>query len=208
MKYVYEFIGTFFLVFTIGMMVLNIGNIGVFAPIAIGAVLASFVYAGGHISGGHYNPAISLAVFARGNLSLQNLILYWVAQIIAGLVAAYLTLFFKGELSVNQIALDPVKAFIAEFLFTFALCYVVLNTATAIATKGNSFFGLAIGFIVLAGAYSVGTISGAAFNPAVALAITVWKITNWENFWIFLAANFAGGIVAALVFKLAHPHES
>jgi len=207
MKYVYEFIGTFFLVFTVGMTVINTGNVAMLAPLAIGAVLAALVYSGGHVSGAHYNPAVSLSAFIRGSLSFLDMSIYWVAQLIAGALAAYLTIYFKGDLPQNPLQLDPAKALIAEFLFTFALCYVVLNTATAIATKGNSYYGLAIGFVVLAGAYAVGTISGAAFNPAVALGISILNLSTWENFWIFLSANLVGGAVAALIFKLAHPHE-
>ena len=92
----------------------------------------------------------------------------------------------------------------AEFLFTFALVWVVLNSATAHGTSGNSFYGLAIGFTVLAGAFAVGGISGGAFNPAVAVGITMMKLTAVSNFWIYLVANFGGAAVAALVFKFAN----
>lgn len=93
------------------------------------------------------------------------------------------------------------------FLFTFALCYVVLNVATAKATEGNSYFGLAIGFTVLIGAFSVGGISGGAFNPAVAIGITMMGLSTLANLWIFLVANFAGGAVAALVFRIANSDD-
>jgi len=202
MKYLYEFIGTFFLVFTVGMTVLEPKSAGIMAPIAIGSVLAVMVYAGGHVSGGHYNPAVSLAVFLRRKLSLNNLWKYWVVQLVAGVIAGFLTIYYKGGYPVQApLTLDVMKALIAEFLFTFALCYVVLNVALAKATKGNSFYGWAIGFTVLIGAYAVGTVSGAAFNPAVALGITVMKLSIWSNLWIFFVANFLGGACAAYVFK-------
>ena len=140
MKYIYEFIGTFFLVFTVGMTVLGPNAVGLMAPLAIGSVLAVMVFAGGHISGGLYNPAISLSVYLRGKLSLKDLGLYWVAQFVAGLVAAYLTLYLKGFPEQPPMALDTMRALLAEFLFTFALCYVVLNVATAKETKGNLLF--------------------------------------------------------------------
>ena len=203
MKYVYEFIGTFFLVFTVGMTVLEPNTSGLLAPLAIGSALAVMVYAGGHVSGGHYNPAVSLAVYLRGKLSEKDLGLYWLAQLGAAIIAAYLTLYYKNPLA-QSASLDVSKALIAEFLFTFALCYVVLNVATSKETQGNSYFGLAIGFTVLVGAYAVGSISGGAFNPAVALGITIMKITAWSNIWIFIVANLLGGAAAAWVFKAAH----
>lgn len=209
MKYLYEFIGAFFLVFTIGMTVLTPNNVaGGMAPLAIGSALAVMVFAGGHISGGHYNPAVSLAVFMRGKLSTRDLGLYWVAQLAAAIVAAYLTLYFKDFSTQEMMHLHPLKAFLAEFLFTFALCYVVLNVATAKATAGNSYFGLAIGFTVLVGAYAVGGVSGGAFNPAVALGITIMNLIHWSNLWIFILANLFGGACAALIFNAAHPEES
>lgn len=205
MKYLYEFIGTFFLVLTVGMTVLNPNSAGLWAPLAIGSVLAVMVYAGGHISGGHYNPAVSLAVFMRNKLSINDLWLYWIAQFLAGAIAAFITLYFKTERSSVPLELNYLKAFLAEFLFTFALCYVVLNVATTKATAGNSYFGWAIGFTVLVGAYAVGAISSAAFNPAVALGITILNLSHWSNFWIYLVANLFGGVVAALVVNAAHP---
>lgn len=207
MKAVYEFIGTFFLVLTIGMTVLGPNGAGLLAPLAIGSVLASMIYAGGHFSGAHYNPAVSLAMFLRGKLSLGNLGLYWIVQLAAGIAAAYLALYFKGASAEKALELHPIKGLLAEFLFTFALCYVALNTTTAKGTKDNSFYGFAIGFIVLAGAYAVGTISGGAFNPAVALGLSVMNLSLWSNLWVFVVGNFLGAIVAALVFKAALPQE-
>lgn len=207
MKYIYEFIGTFFLVFTVGMTVLEPHGAGIMAPLAIGTVLAVMVYAGGHVSGGHYNPAVSFSVFLRGKLTGKDLGLYWLAQLAASVLAACLTIYYKGYPSGATLHLDAAKALIVEFLFTFALCYVVLNVATAKETKGNSYFGLAIGFTVLVGAYAGGAISGAAFNPAVALGITVMHISFWSNLWIFILANLLGGLCAALVFKAAHGKE-
>ncbi len=207
MKYLYEFIGTFFLVFTVGMSVLNPGSIGPFAPLAIGTILAVMVYAGGHISGGHYNPAVSLAVFIRGKLNGQDLGLYWVAQLLAGLLGAFLAIYFKGSPAPESLDLDTFRTLLAEFLFAFALCYVVLNVATSKETAGNSYYGWAIGFTVLAGAYAVGTISGGAFNPAVALGLSVMKIADWSSLWIYIVANLLGAVVAAFIFKAAHPDE-
>lgn len=206
-KYIYEFIGTFFLVLTVGMAVLNPALPNFWAPLAIGSILAVMVYAGGHISGGHYNPAVSFAVFLRGKLNRNDLFYYWAAQLVGAIIASLLVIYFKDGVSNTTIDMDYIKAFFAEFLFTFALCFVVLNVATARVTYGNSFFGFAIGFTVLAGAYAVGEISGAAFNPAVALGLSIMNLTTWASLIVFFIANLLGGAAAAYLFKEAHPAE-
>jgi aquaporin Z len=130
-----------------------------------------------------------------------------IAQVAAAAIAGGIVLFLKGNPSAAPGNPDVVKALIAEFLFTFALCYVVLNVATSKNTAGNSNYGLAIGFTVLSGAFAVGPISGGAFNPAVAVGITVMGLSAPANIWIFLVANFAAGAVAATVFKLINPDD-
>jgi aquaporin Z len=207
MKLMYEFIGTFFLVLTVGMTVIDPTGVGVMAPLAIGAILAVMVFAGGHISGAHYNPAVSLAVYLRGKLKAKDLFSYWIVQLIAGVAAAWMTIYLNGSAYPAAAKVEVMRALVSEFLFTFALCYVVLNVATASATQNNSYFGWAIGFTVLAGAYAVGAVSGGAFNPAVALGITIMNLTSWANLWIFVVGNLAGGAASALVFKIAHPSK-
>src|SRR3982751_3210820 len=200
-----EFIGTFFLVLTIGCTVIGAGS-GVIAPLAIGAALMVMVYAGGHISGGHYNPAVTLGVLIRGKVQAADVVPYWVAQFAGGAVAALIvSKFLRAGVAVTPIAPHVGPALLAEFLFTFALVYVVLNAATAEGTSGNSFYGLAIGMTVMTGAFAVGDISGGAFNPAVAVGISVLGISSWSNIWIYLLADFAGGILAALVFNAINP---
>ncbi len=205
-KYIVEFIGAFFLVLTIGFTVIEPGA-GAMAPLAIGSALMVMVYAGGHISGGHYNPAVTLAVWMRGRCATKDVIPYMIAQVIGGVIAALIVLFLKGHPAVEPAQPNAVYALIAEFLFTFALCYVVLNSATSKNTAGNSFYGLAIGFTVLIGAYSVGAISGAAFNPAVAIGVTVMGLSSIGNIWIFIVGNFLGGALAAVTFKLLNPED-
>ncbi len=131
------------------------------APIAIGSILMVMIFAGGHVSGGHFNPAVTLAAFLRGRCERRDLLPYWIAQFVAGAVAAVLVNFLlTGRANPAVVAVHPtVESFIVEFLFTFALCWVVLNVATSKATMGNSFYGLAIGFTVLVGAITVGGIS-------------------------------------------------
>ena len=205
-KYITEFIGTFFLVLTVGCSVV-IGGAGVIAPLAIGSVLMVMIYAGGHISGGHYNPAVTLGVFIRGKCPAKDVVPYWVSQIVGGVLAALVVGYLKGDIQVKPIVLRTGPALLAEFLFTFALVYVVLNSATSKDNSGNSFYGLAIGFTVLSGAFAVGGISGAAFNPAVAVGISVMGLSVWSNVWIYVVATLLGGLVAGLSFKLLNPHD-
>jgi aquaporin Z len=206
-KYLTEFIGTFFLVATIGLTVIQPGGAGDLAPLAIGSVLMVMIFAGGHVSGAHYNPAVTLAVFMRGKCPASDVVPYMLAQVIGASAAAAIVLFLKGNPVVEAMHPDVTRALIAEFLYTFALCYVILNVATAKGTSGNSFYGLAIGFTVLAGAYSVGSISGAAFNPAVVVGATIMGLSTLANIWIYLVANFAGGAAAAMAFRFINPKD-
>lgn len=206
-KYIAEFIGTFFLVLTVGCTVIP-GAAGVIAPLAIGSALMVMVYAGGHISGGHFNPAVTLAVFVRGRCDAKDVIPYWVAQLAAGVAAAFVAVFLVGKSGTPMEIKSIPVAFVAEFLFTFALAYVVLNSATSKDTANNSFYGLAIGFTVMVGAFSVGAISGGAFNPAVALGVAMMKVVNLSDIWIHVVADLAGGLVAGLMFKFLNAEDT
>lgn len=206
-KYLTEFIGTFFLVLTIGCTVIGGGG-GVIPPLAIGSALAVMIFAGGHVSGAHYNPAVTLAVWIRGRCETKDVVPYIVSQVAGAAAAAVLVtgcLRAGAKVTVMAPAIGP--ALLAEFLFTFALAYVVLNCATARAAAGNSYFGLAIGFTVMTGAFAVGNISGGAFNPAVAVGISVMGLSAWPNLWIFLLANFAGGAAAGWTFRCLNPTD-
>ena len=205
-KYIAEFIGTFFLVLTIGCTVIP-GTPGVIPPLAIGAVLMVMVYAAGHVSGGHLNPAVTLAVWIRGRCDTKDVLPYWGAQVLAALVAALVAIFLAGKSGTPMEIKSLPPVFVAEFLFTFALAYVVLNTATSKGTAGNSFYGLAIGMTVMAGAFAVGSIGGGAFNPAVAVGAAVMKLVNFSQIWVHLVAELAGGLVAGLVFKFLNPDD-
>jgi len=205
-KMITEFIGTFFLVMTIGMCVIEPGA-GSLAPLAIGSALMIMVYAGGHVSGGHYNPAVTLGVWLRGKCSSGDVPGYLVAQVGGALAASALTLFLKGNPTVTPAEIKIVPALLAELVGTFALVYVVLNVATAKATAGNSNYGLAIGFTVATMAFALGGISGGAFNPAVAVGITAMHLEKGANFWIYLVGNFGGGALAAATFRLVNPDD-
>lgn len=199
-KYLVEVIGTFFLVLTIGTSV--IGGVSV-APLAIGAILMVMIYAGGHISGGHYNPGVTLGVFLRGKLPSRDVVPYWGAQIIGAVLAALVAQYIAGRPETPALTPAIGAALVAELLFSFALVWVVLNVATSKQTSGNSFYGLAIGFTVAAGAFAVGNISGGVFNSAVAVGVSMMGLVSWSAIWIYLLANLAGGAIAAYVFKFA-----
>lgn len=192
--------------FTVGQVVIEPGA-GDLAPLAIGSVLMVMVYAGGPISGGHFNPAVTLAVLLRGKTSGRDLIGYWAAQLAGGILAALCVRVLKGGAPVPALELAVGPALLAELLFTFALVFVILNVATTRRAEGNSYFGLAIGFTVMAGAYAVGPVSGGVFNPAVAVGITVLGLSAPAGLWIFLVANLVGGVVAAFTFLALNPEE-
>lgn len=205
-KLVCELIGTFFLVLTIGCTVLG-ENPGVIPPLAIGGVLMVMVYAGGHLSGAHYNPAVTLALTIRGRHQKADVIPYWIAQILGAVAAALVATVLKETRGQAAAPSNLLAAGLAEFLYTFALAYVVLNVATAKGTSGNSFYGLAIGFTVLAGAFSVGAISGGAFNPAVAIGAGVMGAIHLPSIWLHIIMDLAGGLSAGLVFNFLNPDD-
>lgn len=203
-RYLVEFIGAFFLVFTVGMVSIDPGA-GELAPLAIGSVLMVMVYAGGPISGGHYNPAVSFAIWLRGKLELVDAVGYWIAQLLAAGLAAVVVRYFKGWPELTPQAPERLPAFIAEFIFTFALVFVILNVATARRSEGNPYFGLAIGFTLMVGAFAVGPISGGVFNPAVALGISLMGLLPGGALWIYLVATLLAGVAAVMAFRAVDP---
>jgi aquaporin Z len=204
-NYLTEFIGTFFLVLTVGLCVISNAPL---AALAIGSSLMIMVYMGGHISGGHYNGAVSLAAFMRGKISGSTFVGYLVAQLIGAICAALICYIVLGK----TFALAPaptatsVTALIVEALYTFALCLVVLNTAYSTDTQGNSYYGLAIGFTITVAAVAGGPISGGAFNPDVGTGPMIVNALlgggSWSNLWLYLVGPFLGGALAAWVYGL------
>ncbi len=207
-KYLAEFIGTFFFVLVIVMTVNN--GTGALAPLAIGSALMVMIYATGHISGGHLNPAVSLAVMLRGKLSRQDFPYYVIAQLLGAALAALIASFLLtsgGGPAPEPRAHDMLPALLAEFFGTFALAFVVLNVATTQTNAGNSHYGLAIGFTVLISAYALGGISGGAFNPAVAVGISVGNIVPWSDIWIYLVGDLLGAAAAATAFQVVYGQQ-
>jgi aquaporin Z len=203
--YVTEFIGIYFLVLTIGLTVLG-GT--PFAPLAIGGALMVMVFMGGHVSGAHYNPAVSIACAMRKKLPWSEVPPYIGAQL-AGAVAAALTV--RGILG-QTFTIAPAEgigattALAVEALYTFALTLVVLNVATIQKTKGNSFYGLAIGFTIVVAAYAGGPLSGGAFNPAVGfgpiLVHSIFADGTLGDFWIYVVGPLIGAAGGAGVFGI------
>lgn len=204
-KYLVEFIGTFFLVFVIAIT----GN-----PLAIGAMLMGMIFMGGHISGAHYNPAISLAMVIRKRLGIKDAAMYMLFQLLGAFSAAVAFHFMYGKtyVPVPDHTINILKPLFIEIIFTFALALVILHVATHSNMAGNSFYGLAIGFTVIGAAYAGGSISGGAFNPAVGtgpiLADAIFgNGKSLHNLWLYLVGPFAGAVIAAFFFRVQHPEE-
>jgi aquaporin Z len=206
-KYAVEFIGAFFLMATVGMATLT-GS--VFVPLAAGGMLMVMIYAGGHISGGHYNPAVTAAVLARGRIGIGDAVGYWIAQAVGGVVAGVVARAVVNPVAVRTLTLSghgEVATAVGEVLFTFALCYVMVNVATSKDQRRNGFFGLAIGFTLVAGAFAIGGISGGALNPAVALGAATAGLFAWSTVWVYIVVELAAGVAAGLVFLVLNPTD-
>jgi len=207
-----EFMGTFFLVLTIGCVSIAKSPL---APIAIGSVLMACVFMGGHISGGHYNPAVTLGVYltGRGKITFVQSCGYMIAQLAGSFVAALTYWNVLGD----TFHLEPGtgisngEAVSVEFLYTFLLVSVVLNVATTKAQADNHFYGLAIGFTVVAAAASVGPLSGGAFNPAVGFGPVIVDIMHntdqHTSAWVYWVGPFLGSFVAAIGFRVTNHHK-
>jgi len=222
-KCVAEFVGTFLLVFTVGCNVL--GKTPVWAGVSIASVLMVSIYALGGISGGNFNPAVSVTLgiskSMRGpGLDWRTVGMYCFFQVLAGIVAAfsYAILFW------NAFNLGPSKGFgafsagLCETLYTFMLCFVVLNVAAARKYSaaeegwggegGNQWYGLAIGFVVIAGAYGAGVVSGGCFNPAVAIGIDTSSMGLGFGWCIvYTVFELIGAVLAAVAFKVVRPED-
>ena len=200
-KLIAEFIGTFFLALTVCTAAVH-GSAGEYVPFAIAATLMVMIYGLGHVSGAHLNPAVTVGIWLRGACEKDEVAPYIAAQVIAGAAAALASAnLLIADPSVTALELDMTQTIGAEFLYTFALVFVILNVATSEATAGNGYYGAAIAFVVLAGALTVGGISGGSFNPAVTGALFISGAIETADLWMHLVPQFVAGVVAAQAFK-------
>lgn len=206
-KYIMEFIGTFFLVFAIGNVIFE-PEIGIMGPIAVGCTLMGVIYAGGHISKAHYNPAVTLAFWLRKGMDRKDAPGYLAGELLGAAFAMLTCMYLYDFPKTAPLALEIGPTLIVEFLGTFVLAFVIMNVATAKALTNNGFYGLAIASIVVGMAYSVGLISGAAFNPAVSLALLMTGILDLPNFILQLIPQFIGGAAAAYMYLYLVPDEN
>ena len=207
-KYAVETIGAFFLTFVV---VVSVLTHSAFTPLAAGAALMVMIYAGGHISGGHYNPAVTMGALVRGRIGPVEAVGYWIAQVAGGVIAGWIGRAVVNPPAVATLTLSghtEAAAGVVELVGTFALAYVMLNVATSKDQPGNGFFGLAIGFTVAAGAFAVGGISGGVFNPQVALGGATGGIFAWSTIWIYIVVQLGAGIVAGLAFLVLNPGDA
>ena len=207
-KLITEFIGTFFLCLTICVAGV-FGLSGQNAPFAIAGTLMVMIYAGAHISGAHYNPAVTISIWIRGACEKSEVVPYALSQLAAGLLAALIAanLIVTGSISEDY----PIEMFepsgmetsiiASELLFTFALVFVILNVATSESNEGNGYYGAAIALVVLAGALTVGSISLASFNPAASLSLVVVGKMATSDLWLHLVPQLFGAGAASLVYK-------
>jgi len=206
-KYAVEAIGSFFLTFVV---VLSVLTHSAFTPLAAGAALMVMIYAGGHISGGHYNPAVTMGALVRGRIGPVEAVGYWIAQVAGGVIAGWIGRAVVNPPAVATLTLSghlEAAAAVVELVGTFALSYVMLNVATSKDQPGNGFFGLAIGFTVAAGAFAVGGISGGVFNPQVALGGATAGVFGWSTIWVYVVVQLGAGIIAGLAFLLLNPGD-
>jgi len=208
-RYVAEFVGTFMLVFTIGCNVLT--GQPVWGAVSIACILTVMIYALGKSSGAHFNPAVSLSLALCNKLEKKELCVYMGVQLAAGTCAG-LAYSFLFE---NMFNLEPtpghswIQAGAAETIYTFMLCFVVLNVAASNVHGGNNeFYGLAIGFVIVAGAYGAGSISMGCFNPAVAAGIDVSSASVGLKYcFVYAAFEFTGAVLAAALYRVVRPDD-
>lgn len=208
-RYVAEFVGTWLLVFTVGCNVLS--GSPVWAATSIACVLMVSIYALGGVSGANFNPAVSLTLGVAGKLPWSEVAIYTLIQLVAGVAAGFCYVLLMGKSFNLQpgVGFDWWEAGLVEFFYTLMLCFVVLNTATAEKNFGNQYYGLAIGFVIIAGGYAGGNISGGAFNPAVAFGIDFSSLGvgfGWA--FLYMGFEYLGALAAAILFSWCRPDES
>ncbi|MES1147506.1 MAG: aquaporin [bacterium] len=214
-KYITEFVGTFLFLLVISLVAPSGHPL---TPLAIGGALMIMVFMGGHVSGGHYNPAVTIGLASVKKCPASDVLPYIVCQVLGGAAAFALGGFLLTGAKYHLGPFGPGEGFgmlpalIVEFLFTMALVLTVLNVACTKRTSGNSYYGIAIGFVIVCAAAAAGGISGGAFNPAVGIGATLggsmYGGGGWSNVWIYLVGPILGGLIGAQIWKLQNPEES
>ena len=200
-KYSIEFLGTFFLLL-ISALTEN--------PIAIGLGLASLIYVGAHVSGAHYNPAVSIAMVIRGEINKTECFKYCIAQILGAIAGSFIYFLITNNVFEIQPDSDTTRTqfLIAEFIFTFLLVITILFVGTHPKLKDNQFYGAAIGLTVIASQYSIAEISSSVLNPAISIGPAIFNIfsgqeTNisldYSPYYVFI--TILSGVFAAFIFK-------
>lgn len=203
-KIIVEFIGTFFLMLCLTMLIKN-GKATGLEGLAIASIYIALIYAGNAISGSHFNPAVSIALFVKGIMSINEAVAYIGAQLVAAIFAVFSAdAMLQGIATGNDnlpLRIDPIPSFLAEFFGTFVLVYIILNVANSKRSENNQYYGLAIGSVLLACNYSFGPVSGGAFNPAIAIGYCIGNVAEWSTSWAYFVGEILAAIVAAIVFK-------
>ena len=208
-KLVTELVGTFLFLSVIALS----GPSGSLAPLAIGSALMAMVYMGGHLSGAHYNPAVSFGAFLRRKITAVHMLSYWAAQLAGATLAFVVAYLISGHSPGIHPGpkVDIFQALAVEILFTAALVLVVLNVAMTKATQGNQYYGLAIGFTIAAATFVGGPISGGAYNPAVGFGATLGSALfaggGWSDFWLYVAGPLIGAAIGAAIHGLQADSE-
>lgn len=196
-----ELIGTF--LFCLFICLTSMGSHVVWAPWVGGLVLASLIYANGHISGAHLNPMVTLSLFLRGKVNLNMVPTYILTQLGGGALAALISMLLINKVPtqvVEDLSTKTLEAILSEFLGSLAIAYVILNVTTSKNTQGNDYYGIAIGLSYAAVSSAFGEISGGILNPALALAVGITKLSSFSNLWIYWVGQFLGGVMAAVLF--------
>ncbi len=202
-----EFLGTFFFILCIAMS---------FNPIAIASMLMVWVYIGAYVSGAHYNPLVSLAMAFRGHLSCRELLCYWLAQILGGIVAFLVAMHYHGHAMLVAPAshMSLLQAFVMEVLLSFVFALIILVIGTAEKYRGNQIFGFAIGYSIPALTGVGGSISGGVFNPAIAIGAAIVGFIagvpfEWSHLCMYIISSFVGAILAAMAYRhfIAERHD-
>lgn len=198
-KYVMEAIGTFFLAIAMGLT----GN-----ALAIGLMLAAMIYTGMHISGAHFNPAVSFAYFIRRKITLNTFLGYLISQSLGAFAAAGVILFLANDVFYLEppVSTDIYEQGITELLLTMALVLTYLNVASTKVLASGKSYGLVIGLVLSGMIYLGFNISGAVFNPAISIGTSAVDFlaiqgASFQYIPLYTIAPIAGGTLASLFYQ-------